>query len=1019
MDFAGLHEILMKKLDFSAYFTQAGVEATGEVASDGWVDCASCFSPGRKMRVNVKNGAWTDEVFQIDEGSIYDFVIRRNGLENNDTVKALQVLCTFAGLEKQFAACNAPDPAGPGAVEPISRDVIDFWRKALAVPANRENLERLTGLNVKTATQYNIGWIAPRFTKTEHGAFIVPVADWDGIYRSARLIDEKISSRWAPRGLHRMPKTDQSPKLFGVEDIFREDWKTIIVCQNEFDRLMIMQERQRGDWGSVSLTDNNYLRHWDKYFKDRNVVICFHTDRKSRNYAECVLAPLIKLEKDRGNVVSLRLITMPTAGIDSDKSVCDWFRAGGNWQTFERMVETAPEWIPPNASKELKDCKILKSFSEIDDPINTDIKVQVPLCISGETNIVYDSPTEFEVKFCSDIQSGKCELCRDKTFPIDIGKAEHIAASNSSEANWEKMCRNICCPFEKRPKINILQKATFREVIACQYYDRIVDREGEDGKLNTRIDGRYEQLTERRIYIRIPEGRAEPLEPRGYMAIGWVRTNPKNSNRTLLVESLTPLEEGYEAFKHREHIEELTKLRALGWRGIVDDLTKNVTMIFGYDELLLITLLTYCSPLYIKFNGERIRGWLTAAVIGDSGVGKSKVFERISEFVGVGDVFSCLSGRRTGLAYAVVKTSSQWRCQSGLQPRNTRKILCVEEAQDMPQRDMKSIAIAMDTGRLDVDQVARGSYETRTRLIFNCNPAVDRTLGSYAYGCLSMRDLFSHMFIRRIDIAAFVRKMDTNDHYNRKFDETSEPKLCPSDLRALVYFAWNLSPERILISDQVTDLILNKSKHLSAVYGGCDDIPLVCPSDFRKTLARLAVAWAVLDLSGSEDFEHVEVKIDHVNFACMLICNLYSNPDCGLEQYSEKSKRMNRLEDYSLIETEIKARISRNGREAFQGMAPFPRLLFILDRGLRYTKAELKRLLNAGDLFIGEALNFLSGNHLVTMDQDEKVYTTPKYNRFMKRFKEANPEQAALINLSADHVEMATEEERETVNGED
>lgn len=1013
MDFASLHDAMMERLDFRALFVHCGLSLAEEPDAEGWLVCPSCFAPGKQMRVNLQDGGWMDEVIHPEPASIYDFIVtvKKLAAGQDGMVEALRYLCEFCGLAKEFANCSQPPPAKPGEVEPIKKDILTAWKRGLTLM--RERLESLSGLNVKSMEKYSLGWVKGQTLKLDRGAFIVPIPDFDGICRSARLVDEDLKSMWTPRGMVKHPRMDRSPKLFGIDEIYSDNWSTVVITQNEFDRMILMQERERHDWGSVSVIDNTYLRPWNKYFEGRAVVICFHGDRKSKAYAECVLAPLLKLEKDRGKILSVKLVTLPLSGLPADKTITQWFKAGGKWKNFQQIVESTSEWIPPNAPDGEKSHKILASFSEIDDPANTDMKVQVPLCVSGETNIVYDSPTEFEVAYCSEINSGRCELCKNKTFEIPIGRPQHIASYKSAEPQREQMCRDICCPLNKKPKIKFLQKATFRVVDASQYCTRVVEREDKDGKPNTRIDGRNESLTQRMIYVRIPEGRAEPLEPRGYNAIGWVTTNPKNAERTLLVESLTALEEGYESFKIQDHVGELTKMKALGWNGIVQDLTQHVTMIFGYDELLLITLLTYCSPLSIRFNGEFIRGWLTAAVIGDSGVGKSKVFERVSELLGVGDIFSCLTGRRTGLTYSIVKTASNWRCQSGLQPRNTRKILCVEEAQEMPQRDIKSMAIAMDTGRLDVEGVARGSYESKTRLIFNCNPATERTLSSYQYGCMAIRDLFSHMFIRRIDIAAFIRRMENgSDHYNRKAAKAAKGKISAEDLRSLVYFAWNLTADRIVIPEDVTDLILEKTKLLSQIFGGCDDIPLVCPSDFRNTLTRIATAWAVLDLSVTDDFQTVHVQQKHVNNAEVFCRTLYTHADCGLDQYSNLSRRQTRLEDYSIIETDMIARINANGRDAIAGRSPFPRLIFILNRGLRYTKDDLKRLLPANESFLSEVLNFLSGHHLINIGNDDKVFTTPKYNRFFKRFTDTHPDMVGIINLAADHIDT----EQEPVN---
>jgi DNA replicative helicase MCM subunit Mcm2 (Cdc46/Mcm family) len=117
-----------------------------------------------------------------------------------------------------------------------------------------------------------------------------------------------------------------------------------------------------------------------------------------------------------------------------------------------------------------------------------------------------------------------------------------------------------------------------------------------------------------------------------------------------------------------------------------------VTKVNDLDDLLIAVLLTFCSALRFQFNGEFIRGWLSTVIIGDSGTAKTQTYLSISDFIGVGDMFSALTGSRTGLAYAMVDQKDKgWNIKVGKFPKNSRRILCVDEAQQLPTEDIHTI----------------------------------------------------------------------------------------------------------------------------------------------------------------------------------------------------------------------------------------------------------------------------------------------------------------------------------------
>ena len=213
------------------------------------------------------------------------------------------------------------------------------------------------------------------------------------------------------------------------------------------------------------------------------------------------------------------------------------------------------------------------------------------------------------------------------------------------------MLRSFCCHFGQRPTFDILKRTTVKEFFCHQKVNRITQTRDEDGNIVQYIDGKKQELMEKRVYYLSSDN----VKPGNYLATGYIKTHPKTQQVTFLIETLIPEEEDYQAFDVEKNIQHLRALQQLSWSEILEDITENVTRVYERDEILIAILLTYCSPLWIKFNEEIVRGWLISVIIGDSGSGKTQSHTRFAEFVNIGDCFSGLTGTRTGLAYALVE----------------------------------------------------------------------------------------------------------------------------------------------------------------------------------------------------------------------------------------------------------------------------------------------------------------------------------------------------------------------------
>ena len=285
----------------------------------------------------------------------------------------------------------------------------------------------------------------------------------------------------------------------------------------------------------------------------------------------------------------------------------------------------------------------------------------------------------------------------------------------------------------------------------------------------------------------------------------------------------------------------------------------------------------------------------------------------------------------------------------------------MEEAQKLDEETLTSMSEAMYDGYLKVNNAARANYESKTRLIMNCNCKLEKPMDNYALGCMALKDLFDHTFIRRLDMAAFIRKFADGSAYHRVANEkVEESVVSPEMLRHLIYFAWSLTPDRIEFFCDVTEYIMEKSMEMIEIYGKPDDISLVFPSDFRLKIARISVAWAVLSLSSRDKFKTILVLKRHVVM-----------PEG--------------------------AAVGEHSR--------FARFIGLLRNGVAQRRYELSRTLGYDFKWVEEAVNYLLDHNLVQIQAD-RVTITSKFNRVMAKMEKEDRAVFVQIRAASMNVEI-------------
>jgi len=955
-------DAVLSKLRWDDVYGDIGNQKPG---TDNWVSglCPFHKDTHNSFGFNKETLHWVCFAPSCGKGSVFDFIMLQSGKDFKNT---LLELGDKVGISRPFLK----QPKRP----PIREDLVKKWQSNI----NEEVLRYLRekrGLSDATIQRYQIGWDAKRQRNT------IPIRDERGNVMNVRLHNAKKKTKIINYTEGKL-KYGSPARLYGLDDLVKYKGKQVIICEGEWDRLLLQQENL------MAVTSTHgcsvFRQEWVKYFKDKDVVIIYDCDPEGQT----AVSRTVLKAFEKSEISSIKNVILPLKGNKEDKDITDYFHVRGFSGTdLQKLIEEASvySYEQENTEEEIID---LSSFTKIEKKELIDKKIRVEITICGETSEAFHAVEKFRVSYCQKMTKGECLNCGD---PIDIprGSQVYIGSCMSTNVQLIAMLRAFCCRYGQKPALEIISRTTVKEFFCHQKITRISQSQDKDGKVTQMIDGKYQELVEKKVYYLS----SEHPKPGNYEATGWVKSHPKTQQVTMLIETLIPQEDDYEQFRVEDHLEELHAYRALEIGQVVEDLRENVTRVYERDEILTAVLLTYCSPRWLYFDHRLIRGWLVSVILGDAGSGKTQTFQAIAEYIEVGDILSGLTGSRTGLAYALVEHKQKgWQIRIGRYPANTRKLLAVDEVQFIPKNDLQTLAKAMEEGFIQIDRVQSSGYESQTRLILIGNPRHDNVMDEFSFGCDAIGAMFTPPVIRRTDIVVLSNYGDISDlsFINKRYAGKGSRKVTPEMFRAVVFWAWNLQPEQIVFSDKATDVCLEQATVLPKQYGFEPKIPLVTLHDTRNKLARIAAAFAVLDMSSNDDFSQLLILPEHVHLAAMFLDTLYGAENCQMDQRSLIAQTESQLLDYERIEESFLEK-QANERHSPEDAGYFTEIIWILRTKDSIRRDHLAEQAGCKLDTLNRTVRLLKRFSLIDSGRDG-YKKTPKLNKFLKRFLHKHPD---------------------------
>jgi hypothetical protein len=310
---------------------------------------------------------------------------------------------------------------------------------------------------------------------------------------------------------------------------------------------------------------------------------------------------------------------------------------------------------------------------------------------------------------------------------------------------------------------------------------------------------------------------------------------------------------------------------------IYDDLSDNVTHIYGRQDLHLILDLVYHSPLRFTYDNKPVRkAYPEVLIIGDTRTGKTQCAEALQAHYGVGIIAGGESMSFAGLVGGLQQLGKHWSCTWGKIPQNNRRLVIIDEAGGMPAQDIAKMSRVRSQGKAEVTKIQSQETEAWTRLIWLANPRDSMTVNEFSSG-VDMIETLIHFpeDIARWDAILIVSKdeipfaqMATRRRESAAHVYTNE--LCKS----LVLWAWTREMSEIEITKEAEDECYELGEKMVGKY--CSDFPLVNPAEQRIKLARLATALAAR-LYSTPDGKKLIVYPNHVKYIYNFLNRIYDS----------------------------------------------------------------------------------------------------------------------------------------------
>lgn len=765
---------------------------------------------------------------------------------------------------------------------PIPESILkDLSIKLVSNPKVVKWLSDKRGLTADTITRFRLGY--------EDGRLQIP------IFKDGHCVN--IRRHAIERGLK--PKTLNIPgrgkmRLF-PEEALKE--KEIIICEGELDAMLAIQ------LGFNALTVSTGAGLWnDEFtplFAGKDVVVLYDIDAAGYGGAIEICEKLKPVTHTLRNV---RLpITSPSNGDLTDYII----EHGNSAEDLRDLIDSTPYYI---AQEEIKKIEIAGPIFDVElaqaaqnELVGKHIRVRA--MVSGKDTQPYVIPkiVRFEcpggLPICT-----KCSLPKAKgiisfEMPTDsVGILKCLEVTDDQQRTQIRRMSGVH-PTCSKPKISTEKFTTVENIWLIP-------------EVSFSAEANSEYVIRQGYYI------GEGIKSNAiYEFEGTPVPHPKNQSVSFIFWKATPVQDSLANYEIDDKTKEELKIFQPTYgqsvpekmKEIATDLSVNVTKIFQREDLVQTIDLVFHSVLQFKFQDVLLKkGWSECLIIGDTRCGKTETITNLVNHYKAGELSTGENCSYAGLIGGVQQVANKkWSISWGKIPLNDKRLFVIDEVSGMDVEDIGSMSSVRSSGVAEITKIQSEKTHARTRLIWMANPRSSRSLATYDYGVLAVKELIG----RPEDIARFdlILSVATNevpiDIINRGSNGACSNKYTSHLCNRLISWVWSRKASHVKITDEATKLCLELSKQQGATFHST--IPIVQIEEQRVKLIRLATACAAR-LFSTEDGEILLVKPEHVQYAFDFMDTAYSKRSLGYRQYSESRFSEETLREKHLLDLLIK-----------------------------------------------------------------------------------------------------------------
>lgn len=672
-------------------------------------------------------------------------------------------------------------------------------------------------------------------------------------------------------------------------DLWVDNPKITLLCAGEKDMAIA---RSHG-FNAITLTGGEQaLPRFYNFFKDRTIAILYDNDATGITGGIKLAEALLPYAKCVKNVTNFHEICK-----EKGEDIWDFFcKYNKTREDLIELIKSTPAFIKPITEEKPEEKPKLITLYEASLPKNYGKFVKSNIQVVAVSEAAYALPVSIvgeKKKSTGDddtMNLGAVKIWEfNKDSPQDALELIDNTASDDAQLKTIKALLRI--PLKERyVAIKILENKTVFKAYVTDY-------------LETKADITAMEYQAYAIGCRLESGKK-------YLATYTIVPNPtKGQQLTMLITAIEQANDSVSNFKITPEV--ITNLNVIkNLEGSVKDKitlmaekVKGLIGFNGYNQLITTIDLAYHTVLSFNFGTfQDVKGFLDTIIISESRIGKSSTADKLREVYQLGTFVSLAGNSATipGLVGGSNKVNGTFQTRVGTIPQNHKGLIIFEEFGKSNSSVITELTDIRSSSEVRITRVSGSvTMPAAVRMISLTNPkaAADKSIkpiATYPNGISVLTELVP----TAEDIARYDLILVLADKGNSTIDLAWVPETPFSNevYQTRIRWVWSRTANQIIISEAVSNYIIQKANELNAKYS-CHI--KIFGTEAWKKLTRLAIAIAGY-LVSTDDYMTIKVTTEHVDYAAEFLTALYDNPTFKLKEYVDTERRYTDVTDESV-----------------------------------------------------------------------------------------------------------------------